>query len=47
MAVVSAEYQGRDSEGWKLIWNQKQQRKGRKAKAAQGSGGFKTEACWT
>lgn len=37
MAVVSAEYQGCDSEGWKLVWNQKQQRKGSKAKQKQPS----------
>lgn len=35
MAVVSAEYHGCDCEGWKLVWNQKQRRKGSKAKQKQ------------
>lgn len=35
MAVVSAEYQGCDSKGWKWDWNQKQRGKGHKAKQKQ------------
>lgn len=35
MAVVSAGYQGWDSEGWKWVWKQKQRRKGSKAKQKQ------------